>query len=302
MPFFSIIVPTYNRAAFLSKAIYSVVSQLYKDWELIIVDDGSTDNTKEIVSNYKDSRILYVYQDNAERSAARNNGILHAQGDFVLFLDSDDYFMPTFLSDLYDQINQNEEKKILYFHDVIIENKGVKKHFGVLLPNNEKNILKSLFLNNSVIGVWQAAIPRCFFEMNKFDTRFSLWEDTHLYFRLLAQYDYVQTKIQGYCVVQHSESTVAMGNRQVSLCDVDRYIDAINDLEKNYVDLFSCLISHEDFKLYRNAKLKMYLYMARVNQQYWEMYSIACRLLHNSKTFGNVLTCIKLPFHQILQG
>lgn len=67
---FSIIIPTYNRAAFLPKAIESVLAQTYTDWELIIVDDGSTDNTKEVISQYSDGRIIYIYQQNAERSAA----------------------------------------------------------------------------------------------------------------------------------------------------------------------------------------------------------------------------------------
>ena len=86
---FSIIIPTYNRAAFLPKAIESVLAQTYTDWELIVVDDGSTDNTREVVAQYNDERIIYIYQENAERSAARNNGISQAKGDFICFMDSD---------------------------------------------------------------------------------------------------------------------------------------------------------------------------------------------------------------------
>jgi glycosyltransferase involved in cell wall biosynthesis len=90
-PFFSIILPTYNRASFISKAIESVIDQLYNKWELIILDDGSTDNTKEIVLSFNDDRIRYIYQENKERSAARNNGIRNAKGEYICFLDSDDY-------------------------------------------------------------------------------------------------------------------------------------------------------------------------------------------------------------------
>lgn len=301
IPFFSIIIPTYNRAKFLSKAIDSVFAQQFANWELIIVDDGSTDNTKEIVSLYLDERIVYVYQINAERSAARNKGVLYSHGNYVLFLDSDDYFMPNFLSDLYKYINQNGKQKKLYFHNVIIGNAGEKRPFGALLPNDKKNILKYLFNKKSVIGVWQAAIPRVFFESNVFNPNYTLWEDTHLYFRLLAQYSFVQTDVQGYCVVQHQESTVAIGNRHITLYDVDRYIDAINDLERNYWHLFSRFVSHKDFKLYRDAKLKMYLYMARVNKQYSVMYSIVHKIWQNCKSLNNMLTFIKLPIHQLLQ-
>lgn len=86
---FSVIIPTYNRASMLPKAIESVLAQTYPNWELIIVDDGSTDNTKELVANFieKDGRIKYIYQENAERSAARNNGIKNAKGEYICFLE-----------------------------------------------------------------------------------------------------------------------------------------------------------------------------------------------------------------------
>ena len=80
---FSIIIPTYNRAAFLPKAIESVLAQTCTDWELIVVDDGSIDNTREVVAQYNDKRITYIYQQNAERSAARNNGIQAYTGTSV---------------------------------------------------------------------------------------------------------------------------------------------------------------------------------------------------------------------------
>ena len=79
---FSIILPTYNRGVLISRAIESILYQTYKNWELIIVDDGSTDNTKQIVYNFikKDNRIKYIFQENNERSAARNNVVNHNQG------------------------------------------------------------------------------------------------------------------------------------------------------------------------------------------------------------------------------
>ena len=90
-PYFSII-PTYNRSNFIAAAIKSVLNQTYTNWELFIIDDGSTDNTKEVVSNFNDPRILYKYQNNQERSAARNNGIKIAKGEWICFLDSDDAY------------------------------------------------------------------------------------------------------------------------------------------------------------------------------------------------------------------
>ena len=92
--FFSIILPSFNRSDVINQTIQSVIYQTYENWELIIVDDGSTDNTKKIVDEIKntESRIKYIYQQNEERSSARNNGINNAKGDFICFIDSDDLF------------------------------------------------------------------------------------------------------------------------------------------------------------------------------------------------------------------
>ena len=94
---FSVIVPTFNRAKLLKQTIKSVLKQQYQSWELIIVDDGSTDETKEVVFSFDDPRICYFYQENKERSAARNLGIHQAKGQYICFLDDDDYFLPDHL-------------------------------------------------------------------------------------------------------------------------------------------------------------------------------------------------------------
>ena len=93
----SIIIPTYNRARYLTKAIDSVLAQTYTNYEIIVVDDGSTDNTKEVLEPYMD-RITYLYQENTGVSAARNTGIRAARGKWIAFLDSDDEWMPEKLS------------------------------------------------------------------------------------------------------------------------------------------------------------------------------------------------------------
>jgi len=95
MPTISVIIPTYNHGSVVGEAIQSVLEQTLSDYEIIVVDDGSTDNTREVVRSFSDKRIRYVYQENRGRSSARNHAISLAQGKYVAFLDSDDLFLPT---------------------------------------------------------------------------------------------------------------------------------------------------------------------------------------------------------------
>jgi glycosyltransferase involved in cell wall biosynthesis len=99
-PVFSIVLPTFNRSQVLRRSVESVLNQTFKNFELIIVDDGSNDGTREFVNGLNDSRIQYVYQENKGPSAARNTGAGLARGKYLAFLDSDDEAMPEWLQTL----------------------------------------------------------------------------------------------------------------------------------------------------------------------------------------------------------
>ena len=100
-PFFSVVIPVYNRAARVGEAIASVRVQSFQDFEILVVDDGSTDNPRAVVNALHDPRIRFIRQINAGGGAARNTGIDHAQGQFVAFLDSDDLFLPHHLESMH---------------------------------------------------------------------------------------------------------------------------------------------------------------------------------------------------------
>ena len=101
-PFFTVVIPTYNRAQFLVEAVDSILKQTCQDFEVVIVDDGSTDDTHELVRQRfsQCSQVRYVWQENAERGAARNRGFAEARGDYVFFLDSDDLLLTEHLMTL----------------------------------------------------------------------------------------------------------------------------------------------------------------------------------------------------------
>jgi len=130
----SIILPTYNRAHFLSQAFESIRAQTWTDWELIIVDDGSTDDTRSVVSTLSSSvpqSVRYVYQDNQGAYGARNTGLDHAGGSYIAFFDSDDIWLQHHLHDCVMALEANPHVDWIYGACRIVEFATGK----VLLPN-----------------------------------------------------------------------------------------------------------------------------------------------------------------------
>lgn len=111
--FVSVIIPTYNTGQYICDAIDSVVNQSYENFEIIVVDDGSSDNTKQILKPYM-TRIKYIYQDNGGRASARNTGIRVAQGKYIAFLDSDDLWTSGKLEKQIMIMEENEEIDFLF--------------------------------------------------------------------------------------------------------------------------------------------------------------------------------------------
>ena len=125
-PLVSVIMPTYNHAKFIGKAIDSVLSQTYKNFELIIIDNYSEDYTEKIVASYEDDRIIYLkFRNNGIIAASRNHGIRHSHGEYIAFLDSDDWWYPEKLKVVADYF---QEADIIY-HNLDIYTPRGKKYF-----------------------------------------------------------------------------------------------------------------------------------------------------------------------------
>jgi glycosyltransferase involved in cell wall biosynthesis len=182
-PYFSIIIPTYNRAHLISKAIDSVIAQTFENWELIIVDDGSTDNTKEVISKFSssDKRIKYFYQENQERSVARNNGIEKATGKYICFLDSDDYYMKTRLQRLHEFIINEPTERSFYYTAITYDYDGRLEERLERKRTNE-NVFD--FIVQAIIGTPQVIIKKELLKLETFNPKWRIGEDMELWLRL----------------------------------------------------------------------------------------------------------------------
>ncbi len=123
MPLVSVIIPTYNRADLIGEAVTSVLNQTFDDFEVIVVDDGSTDNTKEAIDRIE-GPIRYIYQENKGLSGARNPGIDVAGGEYIAFLDSDDLWLPEKLAEQVRLLDQNSSAGFVYTDYEFVDGDG----------------------------------------------------------------------------------------------------------------------------------------------------------------------------------
>lgn len=182
MPAVSIIIPAYNQSRYLGSAIRSALAQTHRDLEVIIVDDGSTDDTRAVVASFTDARVHYVYQPNRGLSAARNTGLGHASGEFLSFLDSDDEFLPEKLELLMAAFARDPGLGLVAGQAVLIDQDGVplSEVFDRPLPSDGADLLLgnplhvgSVLLRRS----WQATVGR-------FDETLRSYEDWDMWLRL----------------------------------------------------------------------------------------------------------------------
>lgn len=206
MPYFSVILPTYNRAHLLSKAIESMLAQTFTDWELLIVDDGSTDTTKELVAGYSDERIRYIYQENQERSVARNNGINQARGAYICFLDSDDYFLEKKLENLHsERCILNQPNCVIY--DGLIFEKG-KQRTNSPIPAHPASQTVFEFLLLNPIGPLQMCIPTHLLDQHLFNPALRIGEDVELWLRIAKTATFSPLNSFQTIAVEHEDRSV----------------------------------------------------------------------------------------------
>ncbi len=184
----TIVIPLYNKSMSICRCIDSILCQTYNDWECVIVDDGSTDGSRELVANYNDSRIRYIYQKNGGVSSARNKGLELAKGEFVLFLDADDYLLPNGLFILMDLMHKyNTPVSVGNYY---LEFGQSKRLHSLRL---KEGIIKYRFLYNYMRlysdRAGAALYKKSILPHNPFNTNLSRYEDTECMIKILEKYE-----------------------------------------------------------------------------------------------------------------
>lgn len=189
-PLVSVIVPAYNAEATIAAAIESILGQTYRDFEVIVVDDGSTDKTPEIVASLQDERVHYIYQQNAERAVARNRGIAEAKGEYLAFLDADDQWLERKLEKQLALFENNQEIGLvycdLYYFDSLTDKdiaqysrKYSKLHRGMVLPE----LLRFCFIQSPTPMIRRSVLE----DREWFDPELPPIEDWDLWLRITAK-------------------------------------------------------------------------------------------------------------------
>jgi glycosyltransferase involved in cell wall biosynthesis len=188
LPFFTVIIPTYNRAQLLRGAIQSVMDQTFSDFELLVVDDRSSDDTKQIIDSFKDDRITYILNDRGTGGAGtRNCAVFRAQGQWTAFLDDDDRWLPKKLEIQYKKIKQIDESIGLIYSGFSYRSSRKRWDGHVTMPKRQGRMLDDLLYDN-YIGTLTTVIIRTHIlkTLSGLDEKFYAHQDIDLYVRVAA--------------------------------------------------------------------------------------------------------------------
>lgn len=203
---FSIIIPTYNRAHLIEKALHSALNQKYNNFEIIVVDDGSSDNTTQVVNSIKSEKIKYFKIINSERGAARNYGIKKSSGDYITFLDSDDHLYENYLLFACESINKFQFPAFFHLaYEIHNANKKTTTRINFLKSDN------IYFLaNGNPLGCLGVFVRKDVFAGFLFNENRDLAgsEDWELWLRIASNFGFKCDNRIAACLMNHHERSV----------------------------------------------------------------------------------------------
>lgn len=183
-PFFSVVIPTYNRAHVVGRAIRSVLSQSCQDFEIVIVDDGSADSTALVVGGFNDPRIRYIRQENRGGGAARNAGIDAARGRFIAFLDSDDEFLPAYLARMRALLANSETGTVGYARVLVNRGNGCSLLKPPRAIRSGEHMATYLLCDRGFVPTITTAVDRATAQRVRYSEQLRYGQDTDFAVRL----------------------------------------------------------------------------------------------------------------------
>ncbi|BBD54714.1 glycosyltransferase [Planktothrix agardhii] len=209
MVLISVVIPVYNGAKTIQQTINSVLNQTFKDWELIIIDDGSQDSTVKIIREIEDSRIRIFSYDNGGLSLSRNRGIHHAQGEYITFLDADDLWTSDKLEAQFQALEEHPEAAVAYSWTDYIDQSSQFLHSGRHITMNG-DVYQHLLVNNFLENGSNPLIRKqALNQVGGFDSSINSVADWDMWVRLAALYQFVAVPLPQilYRVSTHSMSS-----------------------------------------------------------------------------------------------
>jgi glycosyltransferase involved in cell wall biosynthesis len=207
---FSIIIPTYNYADVLDRSIRSVLNQTGEDFEVLVVDDGSTDNTPQIMKGYQKKfpeKIKYFLQKNQGPAAARNKGVELSLGDYLFFLDADDEMAPSLLSKMRKKISDKSSVDVIFGDHISIDHNGESTYSTTsFLPKTREKCFKAYIFKKLNLSHCAKIVNRRVFEKISYPVELRISEDIPFMAKLLATYECVLISIPMAIVHKHQNS------------------------------------------------------------------------------------------------
>ncbi len=193
MPKVSVVIPAYNAMTYLPETVESVLRQTFTDFEVLIIDDGSSDQVVQWASQLSDSRVKLISQENQGLPGARNTGIAHAQAEYIAFLDADDLWEPTKLEKQVRCLDENPAVGLVHTWMVLVDEQG--KSTGKVMPSNAEGYVWKQLAERNAIACPSVVVRRCCFEtVGMFDRNLRSLEDWEMWIRIAAQYPFAVIK------------------------------------------------------------------------------------------------------------
>ncbi|MGP4951607.1 glycosyltransferase family 2 protein [Psychrobacter sp. T6-1] len=260
---FSVVIPLYNKELSIKSTIQSVLNQTYQSFEIIIVNDGSTDNSINAVSKIDDARIRLINQTNQGVSAARNRGVLQANNDWIVFLDGDDLWEINHLEKIIEMMTLFPNKKVyatsFKYSDKRTTFKHTRSRHIFEIENYFKDALKENLLWTSIVVVHKD----CFEKVGLFDTNINRGEDTDLWVRLASEFKIIKSSTITATYRVDAENRTELSKNLDSTYIYHLELDDIEDFDKK--KYFESMIAN---RLYQYSRSKDFKNFFKLKKRY----------------------------------